>query len=258
MVQIHVLGRTGVDARGIFGVLDLESVHFVWNTFVVIGVVLLLRQFPRNPWLLPTLVFSVWHEIEHLYIMSAYLRTGVVGTPGLLGHGGAIGGGLPLPRPDLHFYYNLIETIPLIAAFVWQLKHSYDEWLAIAFPHASSELLTDTTEDLAYERFEPGQVVVAQGAVADRFYVVTKGEVTVSRRDLEGNEVELATLGPGKFFGEIGLLEDRPRTATVRAKTDVELLALDRETFRRLVASSHETAEDVSQVAHERLASATS
>lgn len=51
--------------------------------------------------------------------MFTYLATGVPGTPGLLSKGGLIGGGLPLTRPDLHFLYNLIETVPLTIAFVY-------------------------------------------------------------------------------------------------------------------------------------------
>ena len=58
------------------------------------------------------------------YILSVYLTTGLSGTPGLLSQGGAILGGLPLSRPDLHFIYNLIETIPLILAFLQQVQRT--------------------------------------------------------------------------------------------------------------------------------------
>ena len=51
--------------------------------------------------------------------MATYLRTGVVGSPGLLSAGGLIGG-LPLARPDLHFLYNLAETIPLLVG--WRVE----------------------------------------------------------------------------------------------------------------------------------------
>jgi len=65
---------------------------------------------------------SEWHEVEHVYIMSVFLRTGHVGSPGLLASGGAIGGGLPLSRPDLHFYYNLLEELILIIAYLYQIQ----------------------------------------------------------------------------------------------------------------------------------------
>jgi hypothetical protein len=51
MVQIHVLGLTGADARGIFGTLDVEWVHFLWNTWVLLAVVVLLCRFRANRWL---------------------------------------------------------------------------------------------------------------------------------------------------------------------------------------------------------------
>jgi hypothetical protein len=122
MLQIHLLGLHGADARGIFGTLDIEWVHFVWNTWVLIAVLVLLRQFGANGWLQLGLLLSGWHEVEHVYIMSVYLQTGMSGTPGLLASGGLIGGGLAVSRPDLHFVYNLAETVPLILGFVFQLR----------------------------------------------------------------------------------------------------------------------------------------
>jgi len=108
----------------VFGALDIEWVHFVWNSLVFVSLALLVWRFPRNPLLWATFVISIWHQVEHSYILSVYLRTGVAGTPGLLAKGGKIAGGLPLKRPDLHFFYNLIETLPLFGAFGLQLRRS--------------------------------------------------------------------------------------------------------------------------------------
>ena len=122
MVQIHLLGLSGLQARGIFGMLDIEWVHFIWNSWVLLCAVLLVFIFRKNPWLWVLLVISVWHEIEHVSIMSVFLRTGHIGAPGLLARGGAIGGGLPLSRPDLHFFYNLLEEFVLIIAYLYQIQ----------------------------------------------------------------------------------------------------------------------------------------
>jgi hypothetical protein len=124
MIQIHVLGLSGADARGIFGALDIEWVHFTWNTWVLAAVVALLWQYRGNGWLWLTALLSGWHELEHAYIVSVYLATGLSGTPGLLAQGGALAGALPISRPDLHFSYNLIETVPLALAFVAQVERS--------------------------------------------------------------------------------------------------------------------------------------
>ena len=124
MIQIHILGLSGTQAHGIIGMLDLEWVHFVfdagWVPMCVFTLFFIFRK--SNPWLWFLAVIVTWHAIEHFAIMSVYLRTGLVGTPGLLAHGGAIAGGLPLSRPDLHFLYNLAEETLILIAYVYQIK----------------------------------------------------------------------------------------------------------------------------------------
>jgi hypothetical protein len=71
-----------------------------------------------------------------------------------------------------------------------------------------------------------GEVVVRQGDPGTDFYVIFRGEASV---EVDGEP--RPPLGPGDHFGEIALLHDIPRTATVRAVTDLELFALDREVF---------------------------
>ena len=122
MIQIHVLGLSGPAAQGIFGALNNEWVHFVWNTWVILAVALLLSRYADNRWLWLTAALAGWHEIEHAFIFSVYLHTGLSGTPGLLSHGGALWGGLPVSRPDLHFLYNVLESAPLFVAFLLQVR----------------------------------------------------------------------------------------------------------------------------------------
>ena len=117
MLQLHVLGLPATQARGVLGTLDVEWVHFLWSSAVLVATALLVRRLPHNRWLLLTLALSIWHELEHVTMLATYLRTGVSGSPGLLAAGGLIGGGLPLLRPDLHFLYNAMLTVPLFLAF---------------------------------------------------------------------------------------------------------------------------------------------
>jgi hypothetical protein len=124
MIQIHILGLSGLAARGIVGQLDIEWVHFVWNTWVFVAVVVLVRRFDANAWLVATALLAGWHLCEHAVIMATYLRTGVAGTPGLLSAGGLLGGGLPLSRPDLHFLYNVAETVPLLLGWRVEIKRT--------------------------------------------------------------------------------------------------------------------------------------
>ena len=128
MIQIHLLGLSGMQAHGIIGMLDLEWVHFLFDAcWVPICVYTLLVVYHKsNPWLWILAGVVTWHALEHIAIMSFYLRTGIAGSPGLLAHGGAIAGGLPLIRPDLHFLYNLIEETLILIAYTYQLKHLSD------------------------------------------------------------------------------------------------------------------------------------
>ena len=78
----------------------------------------------------------------------------------------------------------------------------------------------------------PGDVIVAQGATSDRFFIIEEGRVEVTR---DGRV--LREEGAGEVFGEIGLLRDVPRTATVTALAQVSLLTLSREDFLEAVTN---------------------
>jgi hypothetical protein len=124
MVQIHVLHLVGANAQGIVGQLNIEWVHFVWNALVLVTLVVLVAHFRTNPWLIAVTPLAAWHFVEHSVMIATYLQTGVSGTPGLLSSGGLVFGGLPIARPDLHFLYNLVETVPLLLAWVVEIRRA--------------------------------------------------------------------------------------------------------------------------------------
>jgi MFS family permease len=93
-----------------------------------------------------------------------------------------------------------------------------------------------------------GSVVITQGDVGDRFYSIVEGAVEV----LEGGR-RVKTLGPGGSFGEIALIRDVPRTATVVATTESKLLALDRDEFLRAITGHEAASEAAHGLATERL-----
>jgi hypothetical protein len=117
-----VLHLSGPAARGVVGQLDIEWVHFIWNGWVLLALLVLLPRFRTNAWLIGVTLFAGWHLVEHCVMIATYIRTGVAGSPGLLSSGGLLFGGVPIARPDLHFLYNLVETIPLLVGWGVELR----------------------------------------------------------------------------------------------------------------------------------------
>ena len=122
MVQIHILGWSGPQASGIIGALNVEWVHLIWNSWVLLLCMLLLYAFRRNPWVWMLFFFAIYHEAEHVYIVSIYIKTHIAGNPGLLARGGLIGGGLPINRPDLHAIYAVLEEAMLVIIYLRERK----------------------------------------------------------------------------------------------------------------------------------------
>jgi MFS family permease len=94
----------------------------------------------------------------------------------------------------------------------------------------------------------PGTQIITQGHSGDRFYIISSGEVRV---EVDGRPVR--TLGAGQSFGEIALLRDIPRTASVTAISPVELLALDRHHFVETVTGQPAAAAAAEEVIHVHL-----
>ena len=93
-----------------------------------------------------------------------------------------------------------------------------------------------------------GTEVIKQGDVGDRFYVVDAGSFSV---EIDGEHIE--TIDEGGFFGEIALLHDVPRTATVRAVVDGAVWALDQEEFLATVTGLPQAQRAAHAVSAERL-----
>lgn len=147
-------------------------------------------------------------------------------------------------------------TVLLVARPVRQLDHgehrpaNLELWTQVDI---LAPLAPATVEALAFEatpeRFAAGQVVVEQGDTSDRFFVIVSGTV---RASADGRV--LRELGPGDYFGEIGLLHDVPRTATITALSDLVVEGLGRTGFLAAVQGHRGARRAAERVARARLA----
>jgi ABC-type methionine transport system ATPase subunit len=130
-----------------------------------------------------------------------------------------------------------------------------DEYLARALPALTEAQLIWATHQLETRSYAPGQAILREGAPADNFYIITKGQVEVVLRQPNGSDIVVTTMGVGQYFGEIELLHGSANIATIRAgaNTGVEVIALDPNEFGRLVADSPPTQAEIDRVAHQRV-----
>jgi CRP/FNR family cyclic AMP-dependent transcriptional regulator len=92
------------------------------------------------------------------------------------------------------------------------------------------------------KRAERGAFVVRSGDSTDSLYVMISGRAKVTNTDEEGREIILAWLGPGEFFGEMGLIDGSPRSANVVAAEACELLFLDKDSLQRCMQENFQVA----------------
>jgi CRP/FNR family cyclic AMP-dependent transcriptional regulator len=93
-----------------------------------------------------------------------------------------------------------------------------------------------------------GEVIAREGATGNEFIIVLEGELEVRRGD-----AVVATMGPGDYVGEIALLHNRPRTATVVAKTPVVVEVIGRPEFAALLNDEPEVAQEIMATMAQRL-----
>jgi ATP-binding cassette, subfamily B, bacterial len=116
------------------------------------------------------------------------------------------------------------------------------------------ELLTSLAAALAVERYPAGQTIIHEGESGDTLYLIHRGQVEVFTGNAESRIAPLAVLRDGDYFGEMALLSDRPRTATVRARTPVQVYSLGRREFVDLLHAQPRLAEEVNHVVNQRYA----
>lgn len=120
------------------------------------------------------------------------------------------------------------------------------------FPDAEPALVAALAERAQMKRFKKGEVLFAEGQPGDLAYVIRKGSVKVSRRNSRGIDVAQTYIAAGNLIGEMALISDKPRSATVVAVVPVEAIALTKQDFLELLSKSPRTRERVGRIASER------
>jgi len=108
------------------------------------------------------------------------------------------------------------------------------------FSVLSENQLEVLTSVVSRRSFPRGTTIIAAGDMTDSLYVIISGRLKVMMSDDEGREVILAILGPNEFFGEMGLLDDHPRSASVVTIEPCELLSLSKRDFKKCLAENFE------------------
>jgi len=109
-----------------------------------------------------------------------------------------------------------------------------------SFLHLTEFELLTFADALDEEVFEDGAVVCREGESGNKFYVVKEGVAVCTKANSEGSDEEVAKLASGAYFGEIALLTEKPRQATVTAKGELRCLSLGRDTFNKIVGPLEE------------------
>jgi signal transduction histidine kinase len=107
-----------------------------------------------------------------------------------------------------------------------------------AFPGIKLPEIEELIANSQVRTYTAGTVLCRENAIEDRFYMILEGEVEVTKNINNSEARLLKTLSPGDFFGEMALIHNAPRAATVTAKTELTTLELDKAGFDRVLHNS--------------------
>jgi len=113
--------------------------------------------------------------------------------------------------------------------------------------------MTEQKPRFGPEHFMAGEMIIQQGDEPDKFYLVTRGRVEVVLQPADGLDEVIDELGPGDYFGEVGMVRRSRRMASVRAQTDVDVMGMDYQTFMHWMEGAPEVANEIDAVIEERL-----
>jgi CRP/FNR family cyclic AMP-dependent transcriptional regulator len=121
------------------------------------------------------------------------------------------------------------------------------------FAELNSEILIALSEILNEEYYPANSIIFKENDIGDTLYIIFRGEVEISKTTEDGEKKVLAHLGATDIFGEMGVFDDKPRSATVIALKDTITLTINKAQFRDLIIEYPEIMFEMYRVAIERL-----
>ncbi len=107
-----------------------------------------------------------------------------------------------------------------------------------AFPGLGDEAAGELAELARIRTYPPGTLLCKEGEHEETFYLIADGEVEITKRFIEDEERLLRRAGPGTFFGEIAIIQNVPRTASVRTTEETTVLEIDKDVFEQVLRRS--------------------
>ena len=145
-------------------------------------------------------------------------------------------------------YNKKEEYVPYVVAKSDEVKNKIKSRLQMAFMFKAlgEEELSIVIDAMEEKKFQTGVTVITEGESGSVLFVVEEGQLDCSKRMDPNSDVatHLKTYQPGEAFGELALLYNAPRAATIVAKTDVTLWQLDRNTFNHIVKDAAQNKRD--------------
>ncbi len=116
------------------------------------------------------------------------------------------------------------------------------------FQDLNSGLLEEISSLFVTESYPADRVVVREGTEGNRFYLIARGRVSVQKMTANGQEEKIATLEDGDYFGEISLIRNVPRNATIRTIAPSMMLTIHRDIFQNLLDRAPEVREKIEKM----------
>jgi NADH dehydrogenase len=183
-----------------------------------------------------TLAFNILAAIHGQKQKTFFHKT--LGMMGALGHQRAVGE-----------FFGIIKVSGFFAWLMWRavywvklpgidrkLKVLFSWILDMLIPPESVQLKLEPSQGIMPLHFEANEIIFHEGDIGDYLYIITKGKVEVLK-NIEGKSTPVATLCQGEYFGEMALVNQRTRSATIRCIEPTDVLALKKRDFGLLVSS---------------------